>query len=72
MKLLAVAFIFVLVAGLVSTADEEDKLQVPLVRVRRSHGCPFRTYQCDGHCLGRRRRGGYCGGFLYTTCICKS
>ncbi|XP_077505887.1 defensin-1-like [Amblyomma americanum] len=70
MKVLAVAFIFVLVGGLVSTADEEDKSQVPLVRVRRGFGCPFNQYQCHSHCLSIGRRGGYCGGSFKTTCTC--
>uniref|UniRef100_A0A023FLL4 Putative tick defensins 1 n=1 Tax=Amblyomma cajennense TaxID=34607 RepID=A0A023FLL4_AMBCJ len=72
MKLLTLAFIFVLVAGVLVTASlEEDKAEVAHVRVRRwGFGCPFNQRACHRHCRSIRRRAGYCAGLLKQTCTC--
>nr|QEO24728.1 holosin 4 [Ixodes holocyclus] len=71
MKVVAVAFIFVLVAGLISasSADDADS-EGAHVRVRRGFGCPFNQGACHNHCRSIGRRGGYCAGFFKQTCTC--
>uniref|UniRef100_A0A023FP91 Defensin n=1 Tax=Amblyomma cajennense TaxID=34607 RepID=A0A023FP91_AMBCJ len=71
MKVLAIALIFVLVAGLVSTVvAQDDEGAVAHVRVRRGFGCPLNQGACHRHCRSIGRRGGYCAGIIKQTCTC--
>nr|XP_050051431.1 defensin-like [Dermacentor andersoni] len=73
MKVLALCFIIVLVAGLMCAAAAEDgegEGDVAHVRVRRGFGCPLNQGACHRHCRSIGRRGGYCGGFIKQTCTC--
>ncbi|XP_050051433.1 4 kDa defensin-like [Dermacentor andersoni] len=71
MKVLAVALVFVLVAGLISTTVAQgDESEVAHVRVRRGFGCPLNQGACHRHCRSIGRRGGYCSGIVKQTCTC--
>uniref|UniRef100_A0A023FQN5 Putative tick defensins 1 n=1 Tax=Amblyomma cajennense TaxID=34607 RepID=A0A023FQN5_AMBCJ len=71
MKVLAVALLIVLVAGLVSTVPvQDDESGVAQVRVRRDYGCFGLPSICKKHCKDIGRKGGKCTGFLDHTCTC--
>uniref|UniRef100_A0A023FSN2 Putative tick defensins 1 n=1 Tax=Amblyomma cajennense TaxID=34607 RepID=A0A023FSN2_AMBCJ len=68
MKVLAVALLIVLVAGLVSTvAAQDDESGVAHVRVRRANPCPPNTLNneaCRRHCRSSGHSGGRCTGSI--------
>nr|BAH09305.1 ovatusin [Ixodes ovatus] len=71
MRVVAVALVALLVAGVFMTSSaEEEENQVAHVRVRRGFGCPFNQGACHRHCQSIGRRGGYCAGFFKQTRTC--
>uniref|UniRef100_V5IBJ2 Putative defensin 2 n=1 Tax=Ixodes ricinus TaxID=34613 RepID=V5IBJ2_IXORI len=71
MKVVGIALVVVLIAGLISfSCTQRDDSQLPHVKVRHVFGCPSDHGTCHSHCRSIGRRGGHCSGFGKRTCTC--